>query len=466
MNNKYVLVSSDMNKNYLSFFPIVHLLWNKLIGIKVKLILINNIIPKYLEKYKDDIILFRPIKNMNTAFQAQCIRLLYPCLFKDDDIILISDIDILPINKSFFNIKVKDKFIIMRDAYQTQNMFGMCHNIAKSIIWRQVFKVYNEKDIILRLKDWYNKDYKINKVNQYWYTDQKKLFEYLSKYDNKIILKDKNTKYKSFDLKRIDNLIYFIEKPDKLLKNLNSYTNIHCNKPYYYLVYKLLKYLLPDNNLQELDLIKENYGNLTLDTFKKMRYKIMTYTWSSYMQRIENGLSKCQYNNYLSDKDYQVVILCKGFYYYKATLLSLLYNKIIGLNNLLVYTSERSHSKIEKITKSILSNYQIIKLKSFDNVFEQIETNFNKLLIVKPGFLILNPNKFKEELKNESYGEHCYILNKTTNKVPFNDKLCCQFKYTDNPYAIYNLDVNLDVDKFFKIIRSIKKNHKIIRRLL
>ena len=177
MNNKYVLVSSDMNKNYLSFFPIVHLLWNKLIGIKVKLILINNIIQKYLEKYKDDIILFRPIKNMNTAFQAQCIRLLYPCLFKDDDIILISDIDILPINKSFFNIKVKDKFIIMRDAYQTQNMFGMCHNIAKSIIWRQVFKVYNEKDIILRLKDWYNKDYKINKVNQYWYTDQKKLIK-------------------------------------------------------------------------------------------------------------------------------------------------------------------------------------------------------------------------------------------------------------------------------------------------
>ena len=53
--SKIALVACDLNKNYLSFFPIVHLLWNKVIHIPVKLVLIGDHIPDYLDKYKNDI---------------------------------------------------------------------------------------------------------------------------------------------------------------------------------------------------------------------------------------------------------------------------------------------------------------------------------------------------------------------------------------------------------------------------
>ena len=58
------------------------------------LILINDKIPDYLLKYKNDIILFKPIENMNTAFQAQCIRLLYPCLLNNIVVITGSNVGI------------------------------------------------------------------------------------------------------------------------------------------------------------------------------------------------------------------------------------------------------------------------------------------------------------------------------------------------------------------------------------
>ena len=465
--NKLALVSSDLNKNYLSFFPIVHLLWNKVINIPVKLILINDKIPDYLLKYKDDIILFKPIENMNTAFQAQCIRLLYPCLL-NDNIVVISDIDILPISKKYFNIDVKNNFVVMRDAYQKQQMFGMCHNMAKSEIWTKVFNINSEEDIRIRLNEWYDNDYKINKSNKHWYTDQKQLFKYVKNTnENVIILSDKKTGYKSFDLKRVDNLVYFLEKETEFYSKLKNYTNIHCNKPYIYIIKKILDNILSCNFNDELNLLDKSFGNQSLNTYKKMKYKIMTYSWSSYIQRIETGLMKYQLNNYFTNKEYQVIILCKSFYYYKATLLNLLYNKIIGLNNLLIYTSERSDPKIQIINKNLLKNYKIIKLKTFDNIFEQITTNYKKILIIKPGFLILEPTKFILELENEVYGEECYILNKPTNKGIYKNNLCCHTTYIDNPLSIYNLDVNkINIVHFYKLIRSIKKYHNTIRRLI
>ena len=70
--SKLALVSCDLNKNYLSFFPIVHLLWNKIINIPVKLVLISENIPEYLLKFKNDIILFKLTTYSKRAYVLLC----------------------------------------------------------------------------------------------------------------------------------------------------------------------------------------------------------------------------------------------------------------------------------------------------------------------------------------------------------------------------------------------------------
>ena len=64
---------------YLDFVPIFIKTWNKLYpNVDVKIILIANKIPDKLLLYKNNLILFKPIKNVLTSFTAQFIRLLYP----------------------------------------------------------------------------------------------------------------------------------------------------------------------------------------------------------------------------------------------------------------------------------------------------------------------------------------------------------------------------------------------------
>ena len=103
------LTAVDLKKQYLLQFPITKLFWNEVIGIPFKVILIADKIPKGFERYRKDIILFPPIPNMHTAYQAQCVRLLYPALMKEyNNSILVSDMDLVPLSKKFFIDMAKD----------------------------------------------------------------------------------------------------------------------------------------------------------------------------------------------------------------------------------------------------------------------------------------------------------------------------------------------------------------------
>lgn len=96
------LLSCDLDSTYYDFFPLIKTYWKKKIGIDCILILVAKELPYSLMSEKDSIIMFPPIPNIPTAFQAQCIRLLYPCLLNFNGII-ISDMDIIPLNNDFFS---------------------------------------------------------------------------------------------------------------------------------------------------------------------------------------------------------------------------------------------------------------------------------------------------------------------------------------------------------------------------
>ena len=139
------IVSSDLNKNYVGLYPFVKKAWEKL-GVKTMLILIANEIPNHLIEYRDDIILFEPIENIHTAFQAQTVRLLYPALISNKNII-VSDVDIIPLNKNYFIDSIKsisnDSHIIFRNSYIERNMYTLCYHLSNSNTWKNIFNISN-----------------------------------------------------------------------------------------------------------------------------------------------------------------------------------------------------------------------------------------------------------------------------------------------------------------------------------
>ena len=51
---------------------------------------------------KNNIIIFEPIKNILTSFTSQFIRLLYPCILNYKNGVLITDMDMLPMNNTYY----------------------------------------------------------------------------------------------------------------------------------------------------------------------------------------------------------------------------------------------------------------------------------------------------------------------------------------------------------------------------
>jgi hypothetical protein len=204
MDIKYCLVSCDDNALYYEFYPIVKEYWGKL-GINTKLVLVSITIPKYLEAYKDDIILFTPVENVHPAFQAQCIRNLYPALLDTDGGIIISDMDIIPLDANYFykNIEKcnKDNFIVYRNIMETQQ-YPMCYCLGTPKVWGEIFGIKSVEDIRKILLEWWVPDYKVSSsYSKGWATDQIQLYKYVNDWDKGRVVRlhDLQTGFKRLD---------------------------------------------------------------------------------------------------------------------------------------------------------------------------------------------------------------------------------------------------------------------------
>jgi hypothetical protein len=244
-----VLTSCNNNSKYLDLYPYIYDVWKKKFNLDCYLILISDKINNELLKYKSYIILFKPIENINTAFISQNIRILYPSLF-DNKNILITDMDILPISYSYFIDSVKKydnhSFITYTDRYVKFNQYAICYNLANSTIWKEIFNINNIDDINIILKKWYNNNYTGIKNCPGWKNDQYKLFEYVQKWNNinnrLVILNDKILNFKRLDKKKkIRNYITrnFSIVKENILKS--NYTDIHISSKKSY-TYKNINY--------------------------------------------------------------------------------------------------------------------------------------------------------------------------------------------------------------------------------
>jgi len=235
------LVACDLNDVYLDFYPLVRKYWKNVVGIDTILILIADEIPYKMNEFRDEIILFKPVDDIHTAFQSQCIRILYPCLFRNNENIIISDMDLIPLNQKYYTENVKDfdddSFIVYRDVISEHKQYPICFCLANSKIWKDIFNIKNEIDICDKLKLWYNMYDKYQISSAYslsWACDQLQLFEYVNRWKNgncnrKLIkLKDEDTNFKRLNRgKDIDNY----DNNLKLMIQNGIFSDFHLPRP-------------------------------------------------------------------------------------------------------------------------------------------------------------------------------------------------------------------------------------------
>jgi hypothetical protein len=154
-----VVVSSDLNPRYLSAWDVARRMWSVVGGVRPHLVLIapDDEVPPALA---DDphVHVFEPIPGLHTAFQAQCIRLLYPALLETEGAVLTSDVDMVPLSQGYFHeplSRIDERhFLAYRDVLVPRGEIPICYNAALPAVWSKVFDVRSPDDVRARLSEW------------------------------------------------------------------------------------------------------------------------------------------------------------------------------------------------------------------------------------------------------------------------------------------------------------------------
>ncbi|MEX0671809.1 MAG: hypothetical protein WD068_00470 [Candidatus Babeliales bacterium] len=220
-----VILATDAHENYIQFWPLVAKAWRDIVGIRPTLALIADMSVE-IDQSCGDVIRFAPIPGVPTSLYAQTIRLLLPAYFPDDGCI-ISDIDMMPLQKKYFiesiNDVSDDRFVVYRGRtydWMAAPRYPMCYIAAKGSIFKEVFKIQKLGDIPAIVRSWYARGFG-------WDTDELMLYEYISLWQEKT---NRLTKLLHDSSGRIDRLAWQFDSAK--LKNL-IYIDAHMPRPYH-----------------------------------------------------------------------------------------------------------------------------------------------------------------------------------------------------------------------------------------
>jgi hypothetical protein len=214
----YVIISSDDNPMYKDFYPIIAKRWHDL-GFKTYYVNITdkNSIEKNEWGYLHNI---KALDFVSTAFQSQVVRLF--CSKFIDGNLLMSDIDMLPINKDYFLFNSKeltDENVVLYSGqpYGVNPFYPMCYVLSNSKTFIKFLEIQdlNFEEYCKMLLEKYGKK---------WNTDENFMYDKFQNHHDKLIIK----KNRDFN-RRIDrgNWNYNIED----LKD-GYYIDSHILRPY------------------------------------------------------------------------------------------------------------------------------------------------------------------------------------------------------------------------------------------
>jgi hypothetical protein len=228
-----VVTATDLNPMYSDFIPNFVKAWKAVLPeADVHIVLIADEIPESLKPWSTHLILSKPIDGMKTAFQAQCIRLLYPRQVARDEGVLITDMDMLPGNRRYYVEGAargdRDSFVVYRDVCFPGEI-AMCYNVAHPKTWTSMFGS-EETDVILQR--WYTgTGYDGNHGGVGWGTDQvmfKRIFDQWT--GHKVVLNDGLTQFTRLDRIHPWNFVNRTQLRKTLL--IGHFCDYHCLRPY------------------------------------------------------------------------------------------------------------------------------------------------------------------------------------------------------------------------------------------
>lgn len=240
------LTACDRNAGYYRFFPPYRRAWRQVAGVSPKLVLVAEEIPSEIREFTDDITLFPPIEGIHTAFQAQCIRLLIPALLPEENgSVLISDIDMIPLNNCYFTTNIAklgdDAFVVYRsDALPEYQQFAICYNAALPSTWSELFGgIRSERDVRNTLGQWWSRwsQYDGQPGSSGWYADQIILFERamawrnLGDRDRLVLLHDAQTGFNRLDRSLGENALGRLARKVRRDICTGRYSDYHMLRP-------------------------------------------------------------------------------------------------------------------------------------------------------------------------------------------------------------------------------------------
>jgi len=215
----FVVISSDDNPLYKDFYSIVAKQWYKL-GYKTYYVNITNE-NSFIENEYGIVHKIKSLESVSTGFQSQVVRLFVSNLVNDKNL-LMSDIDMLPINKDYFeNIAEElqpDKIILYSgQPYGDVPYYPMCYVLGNSNLLKHKLGIENMSfdEYCSFLCQFYGIK---------WNTDEHFMYDKLNKYSENLIIK-RNRNFKN----RIDRGSWFYDSK-KLEKNY--YIDSHLLRPY------------------------------------------------------------------------------------------------------------------------------------------------------------------------------------------------------------------------------------------
>lgn len=232
----WVLTACNDNPMYSDFIPIFIKAWKTLFpDIKISIVFIANEIPKHLRKFSE-LILFKPITGISEVYISQIIRLFYPALINSSDAVIITDMDMIPMNRSYYLDGLKDAteetLVVYRKDHLIQEEIAMCYSAATPKVWSDLFQIESLDDIYHRLTTIYPKGYDGRPGLTGWFTDQKYFYQTWLKWTlnnngKTLLCNDSDLKFR-----RLDRPFVILRKD--IVSDIvdGKYSDYHSNRPH------------------------------------------------------------------------------------------------------------------------------------------------------------------------------------------------------------------------------------------
>ena len=234
-----VVTSTNENPLYYQFVPNFVKAWKAILPeARIRISYIGHALPAEIIEYSEYIDIVKPLEGVDSAFYAQCIRLLAPRSAPTPEGVLITDMDMIPLCKSYYLDPIapisNEFFISYRDVLLPDEI-AMCYNVALASTWEAIFGRESYKQIIGR---WFrNVTYDGRHGGAGWNTDQRILLEHFNAWSGpKLTLNDGLTNFRRLD--RDDSFIFYNHHRLAMRIKAGLYSDYHCQRPYH--LYKLI----------------------------------------------------------------------------------------------------------------------------------------------------------------------------------------------------------------------------------